>query len=260
MTDVTCQSMTHSDEQVSVTLDDGRVVSAKLLIAADGSDSWARQQSNISVNFKSFNQTAIVANFEAEIDHQNIARQWFNAHETLALLPLPQKKVSIVWAMPSTEAAELLSLTIGELADRVESRAHSVLGKLSPLNKAVPFVLNQKTASQLVANRIVLMGDAAHQVHPMAGQGVNLGFGDVMKLSELTTKLNVLQDIGDFALLRNYERARKLDILHMNLLVTGLDTLFSVNHSWVPKLADWGMQFIERQVVVKKHLIRYATL
>ncbi|MGZ8269912.1 MAG: FAD-dependent oxidoreductase [Methylophilus sp.] len=260
LTGVACQSIGYSDQDVSLILDDGCLVTAKLLIAADGSDSWVRQQANISVNFKSFDQTAIVANFEAEIDHQNIARQWFGAHETLALLPLPKKNVSMVWAMPTVDVDEFLSLSNVTLAERVESRTHAILGKLKPLNKAVPFVLNQKTASQLVANRIVLMGDAAHQVHPMAGQGVNLGFGDVMKLSELSTNLSALHDIGDYSLLRQYERARKLDILQMNQLTAGLDTLFSFDHSWVPKLAGWGMQFIDKQNVIKRHLIRYATL
>ncbi|MGV3582305.1 MAG: FAD-dependent oxidoreductase [Methylophilus sp.] len=260
LTGVACQSISHSDQEVSLILDDGCVVTAKLLIAADGSDSWVRQQANISVNFKSFDQTAIVANFETEIDHQNIARQWFGAHETLALLPLPKKNVSMVWAMPTTDVDELLSLSNVTLAERVESRTHAILGKLKPLNKAIPFVLNQKTASQLVANRIVLMGDAAHQVHPMAGQGVNLGFGDVMKLSELTANLSALHDMGDYTLLRQYERARKLDILQMNQLTAGLDTLFSVDHSWVPKLTEWGMQLIDKQNVIKKHLIRHATL
>lgn len=260
MADITSQSISVSDQYVSLRLVDDQVVTAKLLIAADGSDSWVRQQSNISVNFKSFNQTALVANFEVGIHHQNIARQWFDVHETLALLPLPQKVVSIVWAMPTAQAGELLSLTSEALAEHVESRTHSILGKFRPLNKALPFVLNQKTASQLVSNRIVLMGDAAHQVHPMAGQGVNLGFGDVMKLSELTTNMNTLHDIGDFAFLRKYERARKLDILQMNQLTTGLDTLFAVNQSWLPKLAEWGMQLIERQDVIKRQLIRHATL
>jgi 2-polyprenylphenol 6-hydroxylase len=260
MAETTCKSMSVSDRHVSLRLDDDQVVTAKLLIAADGSDSWVRQQSNISVNFKSFNQTALVANFEVEIHHQNIARQWFDVHETLALLPLPQKVVSIVWAMPTAQAGELLSLTSEALVEHVESRTHSILGKFRPLNKALPFVLNQKTASQLVSNRVVLMGDAAHQVHPMAGQGVNLGFGDVMKLSELTTNMNTLHDIGDFAFLRKYERARKLDILQMNQLTTGLDTLFAVNQSWLPKLAEWGMQLIERQDVIKRQLIRHATL
>lgn len=257
---VACQSISHSDQHVTLILGDSRVVTAKLLIAADGSDSWVRQQANISVNFKSFDQTAIVANFEAEFDHQNVARQWFGVHETLALLPLPQKNVSMVWAMPTVDVDEYLNLSNAALAGRVESRTHSILGKLKPLNKAMPFVLNQKTASQLVANRIVLMGDAAHQVHPMAGQGVNLGFGDVIKLSELTASLGALHDMGDYSLLRQYERARKLDILQMNQLTAGLDTLFSIHHSWVPKLTEWGMQFIDKQNVIKRHLIRHATL
>lgn len=257
---VACQSISHSDQYVSLILDGSRVVTAKLLIAADGSDSWVRQQTNINVNFKSFDQTAIVANFEAEFDHQNVARQWFGVHETLALLPLPHKNVSMVWAIPTVDADELLSLSNSALAERVESRTHSILGMLKPLNKATPFVLNQKTASQLVASRVVLMGDAAHQVHPMAGQGVNLGFGDVMKLSELTANLSALHDMGDYSFLRQYERARKLDILQMNQLTTGLDTLFSLDHFWVPKLAEWGMQFIDKQNVIKRHLIRHATL
>lgn len=260
LTNVTGQALMHLNQHVNLLLTDGREIAAKLLLGADGNNSWVRQQAHLGVHLKSFKQTAIVANFEAEYDHGNIARQWFGHHETLALLPLPQKIVSMVWSLSTQEAHKLLNLTSDALAECVEKRSQFNLGKLRLLNNAVPFVLNQKTASKLISDRVALVGDAAHQVHPMAGQGVNLGFRDVMKLSHLTTNMSQLQDIGDYSLLRSYERARKLDVFEMNQLTSGLDTLFSVNNAFVSKLTSWGMQLVGNQNLIKQKLIKHATL
>lgn len=260
MSNLTCQSVMHSNQQVSLFLSDGSEVVAKLLLGADGSNSWIRQHVQLGEHLKAFDQIAIVANYQAEYHHRNIARQWFGVHETLALLPLPQKNVSMVWSLPSQEALELLKLSIEDLAGCVETRSKFNLGELKPLNNAVPFMLNQKTASHFISERVALVGDAAHQVHPMAGQGVNLGFGDVRKLIEITTNLNQLQDIGNYSLLRAYERARKLDVFEMNQLIAGLDVLFSDNTIFIPKLTMWGMQLINSQTSIKQKLIKHATL
>jgi 2-polyprenylphenol 6-hydroxylase len=260
ITEVTCKSIDYAEHSIGVSLTDDNQVVAQLLLAADGSNSWVRQQAQIEVKFKAFNQVAVVANFEAEFNHGNIARQWFAAHETLALLPLPQNIVSMVWSLPTAQAEDVLALASDELAGQVEQRSHAALGHLKPLNHALGFSLNQQTAQKFVVDRLVFIGDAAHQVHPMAGQGVNLGFADVMKLSELTTKLHKLQDIGDISFLRKYERARKLEVLQMNGLTSGLDSLFAVERLPVPKLAAWGMQWLNQQAYIKKQLVKQATL
>ena len=256
ITDAPCQTLNNTHQQVVLGLESGQKIAAKLIIAADGVDSWVRKLANISVTKKDFQQTAIVANFLAEKPHQHIARQWFGPHDVLALLPLPDKMVSMVWSVSTEKAAELLALTSDELAHNVQHHSKSILGTLKQAGKTRAFALNQQTATQLIAERVVLMGDAAHQIHPMAGQGVNLGFGDVMQLVQLATKLHSMQDIGDNTALRQYERARKVDIVTMNQLTSGLDSLFASNISLLKKARQWGLQQLNDQVAIKKLLIQ----
>jgi 2-polyprenylphenol 6-hydroxylase len=122
------------------------------------------------------------------------------------------------------------------------------------------FDLNQQTAQTLIGARMVLMGDAAHQVHPMAGQGVNLGFRDVMQLTEMVAKLSTMHDIGDDGFLRRYARARQLDVLRMNTLTSGLDSMFASSAGWLQGLVGRGMQVMDRQAWLKKYLVQTATL
>jgi ubiquinone biosynthesis UbiH/UbiF/VisC/COQ6 family hydroxylase len=217
-----------------------------------------REQAGISVNHKSFNQTAIVANFITEKPHANVARQWFAPHETLALLPLPQQMVSMVWSVSTQKATQLLELSADELAQSVLEQSQGVLGKLTLQGKPQQFALNQSTASRLIADRVVLLGDAAHQIHPMAGQGVNLGFRDVMQLQQLTANAHSMMDIGDSSLLRQFERARLADIASMNTLTSGLDALFASENSWLNSLTDWGFKQLNTQATIKKLLIQQA--
>jgi ubiquinone biosynthesis UbiH/UbiF/VisC/COQ6 family hydroxylase len=248
----------HQD-RVELVMGDQHTFQAKLLIAADGVQSWVRQRLGIGVAFKSFHQTALVANFSAERAHQGVARQWFKAHETMALLPLPEQMVSMVWAV-STERAQQLLLDKERLVAEAIAFAEPTLGQLSLCGDVFPFPLSQQTAETYIAERLVLIGDAAHQVHPMAGQGVNLGFRDVMTLTNMTTKLTSLQDIGDYHFLRHYERARKLDVVSMNTLTSGVDMLFAIESPWMQRLAGWGMQKVNKWTWLKKRLVQTATL
>ena len=137
ITDCACAYLENTNEYALLGLADGQSIKAKLVVAADGVDSWVRNQAGIAVKQKDFNQTAIVANFKVEKPHQNIARQWFAPHETLALLPLPQQMVSMVWALSTERAAELLTLTNEALAAEVETRSKADLGSLSTVGKAL---------------------------------------------------------------------------------------------------------------------------
>ena len=255
-----CKSIENFAQHICLTLDDDTQVSAKLLVAADGAHSFVRQQLNIATKLKAFNQTAIVANFLAEKPHQDVARQWFAAHETLALLPLPEKHVSMVWSLSTERAAELLLLTPQQLAARVQARANYALGELELVSEVLSFELQQASASQLIAERVVLIGDAAHQIHPMAGQGVNLGFRDIAALQQLLAKAHALQDIGEKIFLRQYERARKADIVSMNSLTSGLDYLFASEQYFLKKLANWGMRQLNKQAIMKKIMIKQAAV
>ena len=219
-------------------------------------DSWVRNQANIGVTKKVFHQTAIVANYLVEKPHQHIARQWFRPHDVLALLPLPGNMVSIVWSVSTERADELLTLSSEELALNVQEYSRGILGSLKQVGNTQAFALNQQTALQFVVERVVLMGDAAHQIHPMAGQGVNLGFRDVMQLASLATKLHGMQNMGDKTFLRQYERARKADILTMNQLTSGLDGLFASDSNMAKKITTWSLQLLNKQAHIKKLLIQ----
>ena len=260
ITDTPCRSLDNTQQQIVLSLANGQQIVAKLLVAADGVDSWVRKQVNISVTKKDFKQTAIVANFLAEKRHQNIARQWFSPHNVLALLPLRDsikaKMVSIVWSVSTDRAAELLALSGEDLAHNVHEHTHGILGELTHVGNVQAFALHQQTALQLIAERVALIGDAAHQIHPMAGQGVNLGFRDVMQLASLATKLHSMHDIGDSSFLRQYERVRKADIVTMNTLTSSLDWLFASESSMVRKMMLWGFGNMKKQTSVKKLLIQ----
>jgi 2-polyprenylphenol 6-hydroxylase len=220
--------------------------------------SWVRQQANIALDVKQYKQVAVVANFLAEKPHHDEAKQWFGAHDVLALLPLPNQHVSMVWSVSTEKAAQLLALSKETLCQQVQAQSQGLLGELKQIGQTRSAVLNQQTALQLIGERIVLVGDAAHQIHPMAGQGVNLGFRDVMKLTELTTKLQAMHDTGERSFLRQYERARKADMMSMNSLTSGLDYLFATEQAVLKKLTNWGLQQIKRQPSLKKILIQQA--
>jgi len=253
-----CQDIIEADDAIEISLESGKQISAALLIAADGAHSFVRQRLGISTKVKPFHQKAIVANYLAEKGHSNIARQWFAPHSTLALLPLPDNHVSMVWSLSTDLADELLNLTDDQLSQRVEVQSKKVLGNLSPVSEAPYFVLKQVTVSEMVIERVAFIGDAAHQVHPMAGQGANLGFRDVMALQAIITASHHLQDIGEKSFLRQFERARKADVVSMNALTTGLDDLFAQGNRQVQQLTDWGMQQLNKHNSIKSILIKQA--
>lgn len=253
-----CHQVVTSEDTVILHLENGCTISATLLVAADGANSFVRQHLAIPSKVKPFNQVALVANYLAEKHHANVARQWFSPHATLALLPLPDKHVSMVWSLPKELAQVLLGLTVEELTKRVQAQTDEVLGWLKPVSETVSFELQQVTAKQLIANRTVFIGDAAHQVHPMAGQGANLGFRDVISLSKIIADSHQLQDIGEVGFLRRFERERKADVLSMNTLTSGLDSWFSYESAMLKKLSKFGMVQLNKYSGIKKILIKLA--
>ena len=262
ISEVNCLKIENSAEAIKLKFynqkkqDNQQQISAQLLLAADGVNSWVRNQFNIGVQYKDFNQTAIVANFSCQKPHQHSAKQWFASHETLALLPLVGQNVSIVWSLPTDRAGELLELSNDEFTHALEIHTNYALGDLNLIGEVFAYKLCQQTALVTTVERLVLMGDAAHQVHPMAGQGVNLGFRDVMELTSLATKLHVMQDLGDEAFLRQYARARKADTLAMNSLTSGLDSLFASDRKMLKHFTKWGFRQLNRQGNIKKLLIQ----
>src|SRR5690606_4566937 len=169
-------------EHAQIALDNGDVIQASLVVGADGGQSWVRGQCDIDISYRSYAQRGVVTNFHCEKPHHGVAYQWFTVDQgIIALLPLPQQQVSLVWSAPEPLAATLLDEPAGKLANRLAAWAAPVLGELTPLQpevvKAFPLSLIRPHA--MTAPRVALAGDAAHVVHPLAGQGMNLGFADV---------------------------------------------------------------------------------
>lgn len=242
-------------------LDNGASVQAALLIGADGAQSWVRAQCDIGLDYRSYGQRAIVSNFACENPHHGIARQWFTAAEgVVALLPLPGQRVSLVWSAPEALAETLLRGCAAQLAQELARYAAPSLGTLTPLQPELvrDFPLRLICPHAITAPRVALIGDAAHVLHPLAGHGMNLGFADVAALLRLLTAPQAHRDCGDARLLRRYARARKEDILLMQLTTDGLARLFEVNAEPLRMIRNLGLNLVNHLPLLKRHLMAHA--
>ena len=243
-------------------LSDGRKLVANLVVGADGARSLVRAQAGIPVEERAYGQSAVVANFACGRPHRNVAFQWFQgggkAGAVLALLPLPGDHVSMVWSTADAEAARLLALAPKALAREVAAVARDSVGELGLVTQRRSFPLRRLTADRLVAPRVALAGDAAHVIHPLAGQGANLGLQDARVLAEVLAERVTGRDPGDLRLLRRYERARAEDILAMRTTVHGLFRLFGANSPGISRLRNAGLNFADRMPVLKNLLMRHA--
>ena len=241
-------------ESATLTLADGSRLQSRLIIGADGAQSWVRSQAGIAVREDAYGHHGVVANFHCEHDHQGVAYQWFKNGEVLAYLPLPERKISIVWS--TAEPAKLTDLAPDELAAAVTAQGEGALGKLSPLSPAFAFNLILRRPETTVGQRILLMGDAAHTIHPLAGQGVNLGFGDVIEFAKISESAT---DIGARQILQRYHRNRLEPVRTMQLGCDGLFKLFGEEHlPGLPWLRNSGLNMVNQLSGVKNHLIRQA--
>jgi len=242
---------------VEIQLENAEPVSARLVVGADGANSWVRRAAGIEVASRSYGHDGVVANFACERAHRNIAYQWFRDDGVLAYLPLPQNQISIVWSTPAAQARELLALSPEALCSRVAAAGERTLGELRLVTPAAAYPLNRITARPMVQPRIALIGDAAHVVHPLAGQGVNLGFGDAHALAGLLSAAPA-GDAGDYLLLRRFERARAEDILAFRWVTDGLFHLFGARHPALARARNFGLNLTDRVPVIKTLLARRA--
>lgn len=253
-----CASLALRDEAATLTLADGTMLTTKLIVGADGANSWTRSQAGLQVTTCDYRQLGVVANFATTLPHGNIARQWFREDGILAWLPLPGNRISIVWSTSADHASNLLALAPDDLSRQVAQTGHAALGDLQLLTAAAAFPLRLQNAEAMALPRLVLVGDAGHLVHPLAGQGVNLGFHDAECLARVLCERGAQSDIGDYVLLRRYERARQMDIRAMQLMTDSLHTLFSSALPGVGTLRNWGMKFTNRQQWLKRRLMAHA--
>jgi ubiquinone biosynthesis UbiH/UbiF/VisC/COQ6 family hydroxylase len=255
-----------SPHQATLTLkssqDTQLTLSTDLLLAADGSQSWVREQCGFFVKRNDYDHHGLVANFNAENNHQHIARQWFISGEdghvqVLAWLPLPDNLISIVWSASASLTESLLQLSPDALAEKVAEAGNHALGKLVLATPPVAFPLALQKVEPVFLQSVVLLGDAAHQVHPMAGQGVNLGFRDVEDLIETLKNKRPYQSINDTQLLKKYARARKVDVAKMVFLTDGLYQLFDSSSELIKKVRNLGFEATKHRLL-KSILLKQA--
>jgi 2-polyprenylphenol 6-hydroxylase len=255
---VECVGVRFGEEQAVLDLSDGAHLEASLVVAADGAESAVRRAAGIAVKVQEYGQTGVVANFRSEQPHRDTAYQWFLEHGVLALLPLPGSHVSMVWSAPETYAQELLATEAQDLGRRVARASRDLLGRLEPVSAAAGFALRRMRASRLIARRLALVGDTAHNVHPLAGQGLNLGLGDAQALAGTLAERGIERDCGAHALLRRYERGRQEALLTMAMVTDGLHGLFEADLPGARRLRNVGLNLVNRIGPLKRLLVKRA--
>lgn len=258
MSPARCASVVWERHAARLELSDGRTLRARLVVGADGADSWVREQMGVSASTHDYPQRGVVANFSTTDPHNGTAFQWFRPDGVLALLPLPGKQVSMVWSAVEPHAHDLLHASEPLLAAQVAEASQHVLGELSVITGAVGFPLRRQRIRHFVEPRVALIGDAAHNIHPLAGQGVNLGFRDARALASVLRTRGARRDCGDYPLLRRYERARREDIATLDLATAGLEKLFASPAVWMAGLRNAGLGAVDALPMLKNLLVRHA--
>ncbi|EJL88626.1 Ubiquinone biosynthesis hydroxylase, UbiH/UbiF/VisC/COQ6 family [Herbaspirillum sp. CF444] len=254
-------SLRTDTQGVDLQLDNGDVLKASLLVGADGGQSWVRGQCDIGLDYRAYGQRAIVTNFACEKAHQGVAHQWFTAAEGIvALLPLPGRRVSLVWSAPDALAETLLRQSAAQLAQHLAKYASHALGALTPLEPELvrDFPLTLVKPHAMTAARVALIGDAAHVIHPLAGHGMNLGFADVAALLNVIAAREPQRDCGDARVLGRYARARKEEVLLMQLATDGLARLFETNIEPLRVVRNLGLNLVNHLPVLKRRLMAHA--
>lgn len=245
-------------EAVALGLADGRTLGAKLVVGADGRDSWVRGVAGLAAEDRPYGEMGVVANFACAKAHRHIARQWFRHDGVLAWLPLPGERISMVWSTPDEHARTLLSLPEAALCSRVSAAGNDELGPLALLTPPAAFPLRLLRVPQTIAPRLALIGDAAHGIHPLSGHGINLGFQDARALAGLLAAAPEWQDLGGERLLARYRRARKEETVLMQTATHMLHGLFHETLPGLGALRNAGLSLTNRLPWIKDLCVRYA--
>ena len=246
------------EDAAYLTLEDGRRLESRLIVAADGRDSWVRQAAGIGARNTPYDEKGVVANFRCEKPHRNTAFQWFRQDGVLAYLPLPGDHMSMVWSAPDALADELVGLPPEVLAARVGEAGAFRLGTLETVTPAAAFPLRLMRVETVVKPRLALIGDAAHAIHPLSGHGINLGYQDARVLAEQLAALDAWRDPGELSILRAYARARAEETALLQYTTHGLNRLFKPADPLLSGLRNLGLNLTNRLPVVRNALVRYA--
>jgi 2-polyprenyl-6-methoxyphenol hydroxylase-like FAD-dependent oxidoreductase len=238
------------------------LVSAKLTVVCEGQKSSSRSTFGAAWSVKPYDQKALAARLESDRPHAGVARQWFGQGEVCALLPTAGaegKTLALVWSVSVARAEKLQKMSPAEWTASLQQLCGDEAGQLRLISPVASWPLNLSNAERWVGPGWALAGDAAHTVHPMAGQGLNLGLADVKQLAEALQGREYWRSLGDEKLLRRYERARKGDVLAMASVTDGLHGLFAHTDSRWQALRNWGMTGVARSGPLKAWLTRQAT-
>jgi len=244
---------------VTVTTASGKTLTGSILIGSDGRSSGTAKRAGIRRVGHDYGQTALVCAIEHDLPHNGIAHQFFMPPGPLAILPLPGNRSSIVWSETAGEAARINALPEDEYLDILRPRFGSFLGQIRLAGTRFTYPLNLTLAEHFIAPRLALIGDAAHGVHPIAGQGLNLGLRDVGALAEvLILARRRGEDIGAPDVLERYQRWRQFDTTVMALATDAFNKLFSNDNSLLRLGRDMGLGMVNAMPSVRKRFIREA--
>ena len=248
-------------------LQNGNAIHAQLVVAADGANSPIRSAIGITVSLENYSQSAVVANWTCTYPHLETAFQWFlPGGDIVAMLPLPNKQVSMVWSTSPEHAADLLKLDQAQWQEQFRLIANGAvekqLGELNLNSTPAAFPLKKVRAKRFIgpesAPKVVLIGDAAHVMHPLAGQGLNLGLRDVAVLLNILSKRESFRSLSDVVLLRRYERQRQGDTSALLWVTDKLKKLFSASGNPERQLRNWGLGLVNKSHFIKQRLIERA--
>ena len=248
-----------SSQSVEIDLADGSKISSRLLVAADGARSSIRERTGIALHGWDYGQSAIVINVGHERDHEGRAEEHFLPAGPFAILPLKGRRSSIVWTERTREAERIIALPTDAFHAELEQRCKLHLGDITSVGNRRLHPLGFYVARSFIAERIALIGDAAHVIHPIAGQGLNMGLKDVAALAEVVVDAARLGlDPGSADILERYQRWRRFDTMSMGLATDGLNRLFSNRSAPLRLVRDVGLGLVDRMPGLKRLFIREA--